>query len=206
MLIVAAAAFLTACTPPAPYAGSPHARKVFLTGDSLAADARDGFVWMGVSDGWAVADKVFGGTDIGWAELQIAGQIVNAAEVGGEPHTIVVAAGTNNWQNGWDAADQQDTEDVLSWAKEVECAVWITPASFKYLGGRRAHDVFGTQAVKAIVATARQAPNVHVARWDLHADGHPEWFRSDDGYHHTEKGRLEYAKFMVEAVRRRCPA
>jgi len=46
-------------------------------------------------------------------------------------------------------------------------------------------------------------PNVHLARWDAHAAGHPEWY-AEDGVHHNAAGERAYAEFIHGARTELC--
>lgn len=199
LLVLLATPVLAACElPPLPY-GDGSGRTVFVTGDSLVAEA-EALVTVALAlDGGRVAVRAADGSDIGWAAARLEDQLQLP------PDVAVVAAGTNSWPGGWDRRDRRAVRDVVRLAAGVGCVVWVTPATHVWEGGRRRRARFYDTVVAAVEAAADAEPNLRVARWDRHAASHGDWY-ADDGVHHSDAGRAAYAAFIRDSVRELCPA
>ena len=75
----------------------------------------------------------------------------------------------------------------------VKAVVWMT-----YHNSIRATAYPGNNA--AVKDAANRWPEMKVADWDAHAQGHASWFSTEDGLHLTPEGAIEYGKFIKNSI------
>ena len=175
---------LAACSRTASYDGPADAPKVHLVGDSLVVESEEELRALFAGD--RLAWHAERGEDTAWAAERVRRQVE-----GDPPDVAIVATGTNDWIEGWRPRDQEALDSVLRSLRQVPCAIWVLPAERFAEVGRR------------IAAAAEAVPNVHLARWDAHAAGHPEWY-AEDGVHHNAAGERAYAEFIHGARTELC--
>jgi len=171
------------CGGTASYAGPDGGPKVYVVGDSLLVEAWDEVRAALPADRLAAHRERGKGTP--WALDRLRRQVDRDP-----PDVAVVAIGTNDWPDGISGEERDAYAGVVRTLGRVRCAVWVVPAE-------RFADV------TAEILAAVEGSSVHVARWDEHAAGHPEWYVGD-GVHHTEEGSAAYARFVADARRASC--
>jgi hypothetical protein len=192
----AAGAFAVVPARPAAAAGPP----VFLVGDSVMQVFRFSYGKPGLAEvekGYTVDLDAFQcrrlittGCKPDLRAQQSALDVMRLPEHNPLPPVMVMTVGHN------EKDDYPNKINVImqeAKARGVKTVVWLT-----YHNSIRATAYPGNNA--AVKDGATRWPEMKVADWDAHAQGHANWFSTEDGLHLTPEGAIEYGKFIKNAI------
>lgn len=117
---------------------------------------------------------------------------------------FIIAQGTNNARNGWDATDIAGYNQYLDSLDSVPCLVLV---NLGYSGVAATDYKNGANSANSWINTAAADPAPgqmrRVANWRGWSSYAPQWFGTD-GIHHTPGGNQKYMDIIQQAARG-CP-
>lgn len=125
----------------------------------------------------------------------------------GPADCVLMELGTNDLLNEVWATARADLHRAADELVDARAQVWFTlnPTGAAIRGGHYQTRVAWFNAeLLAMAENKERWPNLLVWRWDLVAEGHPEWLNLPDNLHHNAAGNVQY-EATVRAAAQTCP-